>query len=134
MKFEEKLKHKGLKITPARLGILELLDKSRKPLQTEDIWKKTQKKFDQATVYRTVKTLTEEGILKQIDFKQGHAYYEVNDKDKHHHHLVCINCSKVVDIEQCDTIKLEKNALKSLGFKSVVDHSLEFFGVCSACG
>ena len=68
-----------------------------------------------------------------FDFKQGFAYYELMQNGDHHHHLVCTNCSKVVDLASCDFLKLDKQALKKAGFAKFYEHVLEFFGLCLSC-
>ena len=73
-----------------------------------------------------------ENIIKEIEFGEGQKRYELEDF-KHHHHLICLKCRKVDDIElKTDLEKEEKRFLKENGFK-VVNHSLEFFGYCQNC-
>lgn len=125
------LRENNLKATPARLEILDVLTHAKKPLSINDVEAKL-KGTDLATLYRTFETLKDLSLVNQVDFRHGHAHYELADRE-HHHHLVCQKCGKVADISKCDTSGLEKQALKISGFASINSHSLEFFGLCSSC-
>jgi Fur family transcriptional regulator, ferric uptake regulator len=127
------LKRAGFKVTPGRVAVLNVLAGSTNPQSVKDISSKMGQAVDLATLYRTVNSMVAKGLLRQIDFKQGFLYYELIADREHHHHLVCKNCSKVVDLESCDSIKLDKQALKRLGFAQIDEHVLEFFGLCANC-
>lgn len=129
--LKDKLRSNSLKITPARLEVLDILTHTKKPISINDISKKL-KDTDLATLYRTFETLKELGLATQVDFQHGHAHYELATRE-HHHHLVCQKCGKVVDISKCDTTTLEKQALKISKFAKINAHSLEFFGICKSC-
>lgn len=129
--LKEQLRENRLKITPARLEILDILTHTKKPISINDISEKLCD-TDLATLYRNFETLKGLGIVTQIDLQHGHAHYELASR-KHHHHLICQKCGKVADISKCDTKALEKQALKIAGFSKINSHSLEFFGICNAC-
>lgn len=131
--FKDMLRKAGFKATLGRVAVLELLSKNKKPLSIKDIQEKLKgEKLDQATLYRMMSALEEVGILRATDFGHGHAHYELETKD-HHHHLTCQRCGKIVDISACDTHDLEKQALKIGRFSTITKHSLELFGICQAC-
>ncbi len=88
--------------------------------------------IDQATVYRILEIFLKNGLVRLIQFKQDFAYYEIGAQH-HHHHIICKNCFKISDVENCDLSKVEKNILKKSGFQSIQEHSLEFFGTCAEC-
>lgn len=112
---------------------MEILTNTKKPLSIQDIQKKLGKKSaDQATVYRTIEIFKKNGIVRQVNFEHDHAHYELNT-NSHHHHTICQNCGKVVDISNCNIEGLEKEVLKMSGFKNIEKHSLEFFGHCGKC-
>ena len=123
----------GLKATPARIFVLDLLHKTRKPLSIQKIFSSLHSsEIDQVTIYRTINTLLEKNILHQIDFGHGHAHFELTSPT-HHHHAICIICGKVTDISKCNIQKLEEEVKKMANFKTVKKHSLEFFGICRRC-
>ncbi|MDR3643385.1 MAG: Fur family transcriptional regulator [Candidatus Doudnabacteria bacterium] len=127
---KEQLKAGSLKITSARLTLLDILKHAKKPLSIKEISLRLGE-VDLVTLYRNVESLQNLGIVKQINLKDRQAYYELSGGE-HHHHLICTNCGKLEDV-QVEEIKLNKTFLKNHGFAKVTDHSLEFFGICKNC-
>lgn len=84
-----------------------------------------------STVYRTLNTLTEKGILLRSVRQDGKAYYEFAEKD-HAHRLICKLCGKVIPIDTCPLRELEETLQKKTGFQ-ITGHSLEFTGLCPEC-
>jgi Fe2+ or Zn2+ uptake regulation protein len=129
------LRDKGFKITKIRLGIVERFIDSKVPLSANDLIESfhTQEiRVNKTTIYRELTFLLSENIIKEIEFGEGQKRYELEDF-KHHHHLICLNCRKVEDIElKTDLEKEEARFLKQNNFK-VINHSLEFFGYCKDC-
>lgn len=127
------LRKAGYKATPARLAILGVMRKSRHPMSAQDIIDRLGKGFDKVTVYRFVNKLKSKGVINQIDLRQNHAHYELFDVADHHH-LVCIHCGKIQDIEGCKVEDMYKNILSTAStFSEIRQHSLEFYGVCNNC-
>ena len=89
---------------------------------------------DLATVYRSLHLLENMGMVKRFDFGDGGARFELlaEGDDGHHHHLVCLHCTGVVEIDECFPQELEERIASASGFKAVT-HRLEFFGVCPRC-
>ena len=133
MYLKEELQRVGLKATSSRLAILETFDNDCKPISAEEIFDSLKnKKVDQVTVYRTLGSLEEKGILKRVDLRKGAAYFELNHH--HHHHIICTDCGAIEGIEICKVDILAKEVLKkSQRFNVVNDHALEFFGICNSC-
>lgn len=127
------LKSSNLKSTGARLALLDIFKHAKKPLSVSEIFALLkQDKTDKVTLYRNVEALAELGILKQIRLKDRQAYYELVEQ-KHHHHLICKQCGKIKDIATCNLDTVKKTVLKTTGFASISEHSLEFFGICASC-
>lgn len=127
------LKEFGLKVTKARILVLESLEKSKYPLDIETLYKKIKKsKIDLATLYRTMSSFEEKGIIRRVDLRKDTVLYEMNRG--HHHHIVCIKCREIEDFENKELEKvLNIISRKSLKFKNITDHSLEMFGLCREC-
>lgn len=133
VQFRTQLKEAGYRVTPARLALLHVLESSGKPLSVQRIIEQLQEvDVDQATVYRTLNAFHESGIVRSVDFQHGHAHYELSS-GPHHHHVVCKECGRVEDIESCGIQEISRRVLQSSRFSEIHEHSLEFFGVCSAC-
>ena len=131
--MQELLKDKGYKITPARLAILGLFAKSKKPIDADNVYRKlASKNFDQATVYRTITSFEKSGILRKVDLRKDSTHYEL--AEEHHHHIVCTNCEIVEDFEDKEIEKVLRRIVgTSSKFKSIKEHSLELFGLCRTC-
>lgn len=93
-----------------------------------------------STIYRTLSLLDRAGFLNKIDVGDGQSRYELKsvEKDKHHHHLICTNCGKIIDYsdfldEELDLVrKAEKNLARKYDF-IVQDHNIDFYGLCKDC-
>lgn len=129
---QTQLKTNGLKVTSARLGLLDVFKHAKKPVSVKQLAKKLGKNAaDVVTLYRNVEALADLGVLKMVRLNDKQIYYELAGGE-HHHHLICTNCGKLEDVKMRE-INLSKTFLKSHGFAKVTSHSLEFFGLCQAC-
>lgn len=127
------LKENNLKSTGARLKLLDIFKHAKKPLSVSEIFLMLQDgSIDKVTLYRNVESLAQVGVLKRIRLKDRQAYYELVEKN-HHHHIICSHCGKIKDITNCAVDIINKNFLRSVGFAKLTEHSLEFFGVCAVC-
>ena len=125
------LKSGGLKVTSARLSLLDIFKHAKKPVSVRQISRQL-KQPDVATLYRNIDALTDLGLIKKISLGKTEGYYELNAA-KHHHHLICKVCGRIADVEGCKVSVADKNFASHHGFAKVTDHSLEFFGVCKLC-
>jgi len=131
----DRLRRQSRKITGPRAAILKILRAHPHPLTNKEILAEIPEGLcDLATIYRSMHLLEKMGMVKRFDFGDGAARFELMDEgdDGHHHHLVCTQCSSVVEIEECFPEEIEKKIASKNGFKSVT-HKLEFFGICPEC-
>lgn len=134
----------GYRITVPRQAILDVLSKTNEHLSAEDIYLKVHKSYPGTgltTVYRTVELLVDLGLLFKFDFGDKRARYELAEGPKgerHHHHLVCTDCKRVIDYtdfidEEKELLdRTEKGLSKKHNFK-INGHSIQFFGLCDKC-
>jgi Fur family transcriptional regulator, ferric uptake regulator len=108
------LKHNRLSITGSRQRILELFLAKNGALSHADIEKKTGESFDRVTVYRTLQTFVESGIIHLIPTTDNSIKYALCKNDcapGHHHdnhvHFICDECNKTICLEEV-TIPLVK--------------------------
>jgi len=134
-----KLSERGYKMTPQRKEILKIfVDNPGQHLSAEDvhdILREGDSEIGLATVYRALDLLSELGILVHVDFGDGCARYELNTTDPqihHHHHLICLNCGRVIEFEEDFLENLESIIEKKFGFQTV-NHEVKFFGYCLNC-
>lgn len=127
------LKKAELKTTKKRQILLFLLQKQARPMTAEELHELANNilPINVSTVYRTLNTLTEKGILIRSVRQDGKAYYALPKKD-HSHRLVCDLCGKVIPIETCPLSELEETLQEQTGFR-ITGHSLEFTGLCPDC-
>lgn len=130
-----RLRRHSRKVTGPRQVILEVLRREGHPMSIKEIFVSLPAgECDLATVYRSMHLLENMAMVKRFDFGDGTARFELlrEGDDGHHHHLVCTQCSEVIEIEECFTRELEQKIAARSGFKGVT-HKLEFFGVCPEC-
>lgn len=131
------LKNNGERITPIRTALIEILGKSKSPQTPQELLAELCKKgfkANKTTVYRQLETLRQFSIVEEVNFADRSKRYELVSENGHHHHLVCLKCQRVEDVEfPTDLEAQEKIIWKKQKFK-VLQHSLEFFGICRRCG
>lgn len=126
----------GFRITRARRSIIEVLLGSPLPLSAEGLLEALEVRkvpANKTTVYRELQFLKERGIVQEIQFlhERGKRYEVVFGS--HHHHLICMGCKRVEDVElEGELEKYEREIMRSRGFK-VLNHTLEFMGLCEEC-
>lgn len=101
------LKRNQLSVTEGRKKILELFLNSEGALAHADIEKKTGESFDRVTVYRTLQTFVEKGIIHHIPTTDNSILYALckdNCEEGHHHdnhvHFICDKCNKTICLEE----------------------------------
>ena len=129
------LKKNHLSVTGSRKSILELFLNSRGALAHADIEKQTGEKFDRVTVYRTLQSFMEKGIIHTIPTSDNSIRYALCKDDcsqGHHHdnhvHFLCSNCNKTICLETVTVpeVKLPK------GFRPL-EAQMVVTGVCEDC-
>ena len=138
--LREKLSEGGYKMTPQRKEILKIFVEQRSShhMSAEDVYsilREGDSEIGLATVYRALDLLSELGILVRLDFGDGCARYELNTADPkihHHHHLMCLNCKKVIEFEEDLLDELEERVAAKSDFQ-IVNHEVKFFGYCNEC-
>ncbi len=130
------LRETGRRLTRTRKAVLALLERTHEPLSASEIFARLQQDqvvIDLVTVYRTVNVLKELGLVLQLDlFQAGQSRYELKEGRKHHHHIQCQICGKIVDLLLCPLKKITKLIEEQTQFV-VDDHTLEFTGFCPQC-
>jgi len=91
--------------------------------------------FDRATIYRTLNTLKKDHLIRIVEIGDGQIRYETCMD--HHHHLICTKCKATqrIELSPADEKRLKKiqdNFQNEFHF-NFLEHSLEFFGLCTKC-
>jgi Fur family peroxide stress response transcriptional regulator len=130
-KGTQKYRHSGLKLTPQRLAILQYLENNKDHPSADDIYKAVSKKFPTmslATVYNTLETLKQRGLVKELTMDPYKMRFDPQPSP--HHHLICMDCRKIIDIHAKFKISLPR--VEGVGFEIIGNH-IEFYGRCPNC-
>ena len=131
----EGLKKAGLKITGPRVRVLNALKTANaRHLSAEDIYqylRDTGVETSLATIYRVLTQFEAAGFVIRHHFEGEHSVFELDDK-AHHDHLVCVQCSTVIEFVDEFIEKKQAKIAKEHGFH-MTDHALSIFGVCADC-
>ena len=82
-----------------------------------------------ATIYRVLTQFEGAGLVIRHHFEGGQAVFEL-DRGKHHDHLICIKCGRIVEFVNSEIEEQQQKIAKDAGFK-ITDHSLIIYGECS---
>jgi Fur family ferric uptake transcriptional regulator len=85
-----------------------------------------------ATVYRTLKLLTECGVANERRFGDGLTRYELADDTSHHDHLICLECGDITEFEEPRIEELQEKIAKKYAFQ-LRWHKHELYGLCAKC-
>ncbi len=123
----------GLKSSRQRELIAEVFFNAGGHLRVEELLERVREqdaKIGQATVYRTMKLLTECGLADVHQFGDGHTRYEpVDAPEEHHDHIICRDCGRIVEFYNADLEALQDNIAKAHGFR-LTSHKMELYGRC----
>ena len=131
--FEEICRQKGLPVTSQRRVILEAVLQRDDHPTADQVYEAVQDRIPQlsrTTVYRTLDKLLELGVIRRVHLTGSTGRFD--GKIRRHHHLVCTQCNKIMDIddENLDQVPVPKRKLQ--GFE-VDDFSVQFTGTCPDC-
>ena len=129
----KQLRDKGLKVTPQRLAIIEVLieqgDLHPGARRVHHEAKKKKRSLSLSTTYATLDELSRHGIIKTLQFDRMENRYETNREE--HINLICERCKKILDYKVPITVD-SRGVAKKTGF-SITDTRLEYYGYCRDC-
>lgn len=131
----EHMLKRGLRTTDQRKLIVETFFRSPNHVSIEELLadvRRQDPKVGYATVYRTLKLLTECGVAFERKFGDGLTRYELADEESHHDHLICVDCGTIVEFEEPRIEDLQEKIAARYGFM-LKSHKHEMYGVCTAC-
>jgi Fur family transcriptional regulator, ferric uptake regulator len=127
------LKEKGLKLTPQRRMIIDIIHARGGHLTAEDIISYVQERMpgvNKSTIYRTLEILEQAGCVFKSESDDHFIYHHA--EEGHHHHLVCIQCGKTIDCSENLFLPVEKLIAEKYGFQVNFKH-LMINGRCEQC-
>lgn len=123
----------GLPLTVQRRAVLEALAPRTDHPTADQLYEQVRERIPEisrTTVYRVLETFVRIGVARQVCHPGAVARYEV--QRERHHHLVCLQCGRMVDLEdpRLDQVPLPK--ARARGFH-ITDYSIQFRGTCKGC-
>lgn len=130
--FHDYLSKQGLKSTRQRDIIAQQFFSVEGHLSIEELLslaRSEHPKVGYATVYRTLKLLTECGLAAERRFGEGHTTYETLGDTEHHDHLICTECGHVLEFHNEEIEREQERVARSFGF-NIIRHRHELYGLC----
>ena len=128
----DQFRDRGLKVTPQRVCIFEVLWRAGTHPSAEAVFAEARTRMPTMslkTVYQTLHDLADMGEIQRLHLGTGASRFDPNLDA--HHHLVCIECGKVRDL-YADVSRIEVPPEASQGF-AVGSAEVVFRGLCSDC-
>jgi Fur family transcriptional regulator, ferric uptake regulator len=130
----DRLRARGERLTIQRRAVLEVLAAQGDHLTVQEIQAEAARRgleLTETTVYRIVQWLKDLGVVSQTDLGQSGTVYELIGPQRHHH-LVCLNCGAVIDVDDALFDVLRARLRAEYDFEPRIDH-MAIFGLCAAC-
>lgn len=126
-------KEKHLKLTPQRIAVYKYLKSTKEHPSAEAIYNALQEDYPTmslATVYKALKTLSEVGLIQELNVGEGNFRY---DGSTHaHSHIKCSVCNRVDDVEGTVLGDLHAKAEEQTKYK-ILSSQVYFYGICEDC-
>lgn len=122
-------------MTARRDAVREALARSEGFRSAQDIYASLRAdgaKIGLTTVYRALQAMTEAGQVDVLRTDDGEAVYRACRSDEHHHHLVCRQCGRTIEVEGPAVERWAESIGVEHGFTDVT-HTVEVFGTCPDC-
>ncbi|HEX2907047.1 MAG TPA: transcriptional repressor [Phototrophicaceae bacterium] len=129
-----KLKGAGERVTIQRQAVVDSLCELGGHQTAQAIQRHLQHKglgIDEPTIYRILQRLKDLALVSQTDLGQSGIVYELLDAQPHHH-LVCLRCGQVQDVDDTIMASLRQQLQQQQGFAARIDH-MAIFGLCEGC-
>jgi Fe2+ or Zn2+ uptake regulation protein len=135
--IEHRLRRVDQRYTAGRRAIINLLVSTGHPVSIEDIAERLPG-VPRSSAYRHLTDLETAGIVRRVTANDEFTRFELaEDLTEHHHHLLCVNCGKVIDVTP--PADFEKDVSKAVGELADAErfeahsHRLDILGICAAC-
>lgn len=127
--YETLLRSAGVRITKQRQAILKIIAEAEDHPDAMEIFKRASvldASVSLPTVYRTMKTLEENGAIRRHTFEGGPSRFEHADSE-HHDHLIDMETGDVIEFTSPKIEALQREIADELGY-DIVHHRLEIYG------
>lgn len=128
------LRDSGLRLTPQRVAVCEILAASRSHPTAYEIYRRLRRRFPTislATVYKTLDVLVRLGLVSALgDAGDGMVHYDGDPEP--HINLICLSCHRVQDLEGVDVRDLDQQVMARSGY-ALRGARLVYYGLCPEC-
>jgi Fe2+ or Zn2+ uptake regulation protein len=136
--IQQMLQGSGLRATSQRKTVLEVVTTHRGPLTAEDIYREAQQinpRISLATVYRTLTSLKDVGVLDQCYLTRDHerSHFELAGASEHFH-FHCLKCGKIIEFQSRPILSALQKELADKYGAEVTEVCLCSDGYCETCG
>ena len=132
--ISKKLKDQGIRVTPQRLAVAEVVINSADHPTARDIYSRVREFFPYltlATVYSTLTILEKVGLVAQLPFQKESRYDSNNTL---HLNLVCTQCESIIDSDTGDQyLNKIKDIIQGSGTFQVKYQRFDIYGLCGSC-
>lgn len=131
---EGRFRAAGKRMTNQRRLVLRILAEAGGHLDAREVHSRARQhnpRLSLATVYRTLGSLKEAGVVRELHLDEEHHHYELDERDGHSH-LVCLGCGRVIEVDGQAFAEVARAVGQACGF-FVASAQVELTGYCAAC-
>lgn len=133
--FADYVRENGLRMTRQRELVVRTFLRSEGHLSTDELFELVREedaKIGYATVFRTLKALTDCGLARETDLDDGRTRFEHLYRHPEHHHIVCLECNRTIEFFSPELDRLQSEIVAEYDFKPVRS-KFQIYGLCRAC-
>ncbi len=131
----QRLRDAGYKLTNARLTVLSVLEQYKGHMTSAEVLAAVaaaDESIGRASVFRTLDLLSQLAIIRPTYIDSSMTPTYVLMPDGHHHHIICMQCNRVIEFDDCGLKTLEDQLSQKYNVH-LTGHLLEFYGICESC-
>lgn len=132
---KNRLRKAGYKLTHARLTVLNTIISLGGHVTSSDVLDavaEVDESVGRASVFRALDLFTQLGIIRPTYIESSMTPHYIIMPDGHHHHVICTNCSRVIEFDDCGLGDLTTQ-LENRYNLNITGHLLEFYALCANC-
>jgi Fur family ferric uptake transcriptional regulator len=134
-RLAKQMRARGYRVTAQRTIIMETIAHMDGHLSAQQVYEQAVERLpglNLATVYRTVETMHEAGLVDMLEAQSEPMRFALRDPENPHGHLVCSNCGNVMDFD-AELIKQLANIVAAQTQFQIHRHHLTLQGICPEC-